>query len=202
MPDPPHVSLITRVVFEHPWPLTIVLLAAAGALTWTGLRGGLTRRLPIAVLLAAIGGGLVLVATLVVTSGELARQVTRDFVEAVVTSDVVRAVDLIAVDGALTIGAPTNPGWDKDSITTQLSNLDRIAAIGSNRITRLDAYSATPDEGVVHLACWTEGEGNGGVAVTQWVLRVRRQADGEWRIHRLTWISLNGQPASDRALRW
>lgn len=195
MPDPPSVNPITRFIFESPWPLAGVLLAVAAVVFWTGLRDGRTRRFRVAGILAAIGGAILLAGYLVVTSGERAAAVTRSFVEAVAGSDLVGAVDAIAGDGALVIGAPNNPGLSKEFLTALLSRAAREYTITSNRITSLDGYSQGADEGVVHLACRTEVEGGYGPAVTRWVVVARRQAEGDWQIHRLVWISVNGRDA-------
>ncbi len=124
---------------------------------------------------------------------------TRDLVAAVEAGDTVVALKLFADDGALTVGSPQNPGYDTAFIRKQLDWVKGRYPIVSNRITQLDAFSQSPDEGVVHLACWTEVDM--GFGATRWVLKIKEQSDGTWKIHRLTWISVQNSPARREFLR-
>ena len=104
MPDPPPVGLFTRYVLENPYPLGFALLALAAVLGWTVLRGGRRERLVTAGILAVIGGGLLVVGAVVVTSGEHARRVVLDVVDAAVAGDVGTAGSLFADDATLALG--------------------------------------------------------------------------------------------------
>ena len=61
---------------------------------------------------------------------------------------------------------------------------------------RIDATREDGDTALVKMACYTDA--GYGPNITQWELRVRRQDDGTWRVDRLTWITLNGEPAPTR----
>jgi ketosteroid isomerase-like protein len=184
MPTPPDVGVLTRFVLENPWPLAGLLLVVAVVLAWTGLREGATGRLKAALVPALAGAAALAAGTLVTTSGERATAVVRGFVTAVEETDLVAAANAIAEDGSIGVASVNNPGFGKDYIITRLDRLGGRFAITSNRITQLDAYTISPDEAEVHLGVRTETDRGMGPALTRWVIRVRRQDDGEWRIQR------------------
>lgn len=198
MPDPPDTSFLVRHVLEQPWPLALLLLVAGAVIGWTALRDGRLARLRVAGPVVASGAAVLLAGLLVTTPGEHARAVTRAFVDAVVQEDIVAAGAMLTEDAKLHVGAPTNPGFDADAIVAGLVRLVDRFTIEDNRIAHLDAFTESPDAGVVHMACFTDvGSGFGR---TRWHLRVRRDAaDGSWRICNLTWISLNDRTPT---MRW
>lgn len=194
MPDPPDVSLFSRYVLENPWPLAIALLATAVWLAWSGMREGLTNRLRLAGALTLIGGATLAVGTLVVTSGEHAEGVTHALVDAAVKGDVNSAANLFATDAVFSAGSPNNPGFGRGFIVDLLHKLGSTFAVESNTITELQGFSETGDRATAHMACWTTLRVAYGPGASQWVVRVRRDSDGSWKITHLTCISVNNRP--------
>jgi len=199
MPPAPEVSLLTRYLFENPWPLGGLLVLAGALLAWIGLRDGRFDRLRQSLLLLVPGIAVFVIAAIVETSGERARGVARSLVDAVVAGDSVAVMGTFAPDATMHVGSPTNPGQNVDVIRSAVSWFAGRFTISRNTVTALRGYSESADAATVHLACWTETSGFGGGA-SQWVLRVERIPDpaepgGEaWRITRMTFVSLNGQP--------
>ncbi len=193
MPDPPQVGLLTRYVFENPYPLGVVLLVVGAAIALRALSAERADRLKLAGALAAVGAAVLAVGALVVTSGERARGVTLALVEAAVAGDVDAAAAHFADEAMLSFGLPTNPGYPADEIHRRLQGLANRNRIASNRITMLEAYSASGDEGIVHLACSTTLENGFGPVPTRWVLRIERQDDGTWQVSHVTWVSFAGR---------
>ena len=198
MPDPPSVGLLTRFLFENPYPVGLVLLAVAGGLLWTGLREGRRERLTIAVIGIALGAAVLTIGAVVVTSGERSRKVTIELVEAAVAADVVAMMSLFADEATMAFGSPTNPGFELDYLSREASRLESQYRIESNSITRLEAYTVSKDSAIVHLACRTTVERGYGPTPTQWVLQIQRQSDGTFKIVHVTWISLAGNPPPRR----
>jgi len=198
MPPPPEVNLVTRYLFENPWPLGGVLVVAGVLLAWLGLREGRLDRLRLAPVFLIPGAAVFIVAAFVETSGERARTVTRALVDAVVDGDPVAAMATFAPDATFHVGSQTNPGQSYEMIRSAVSWFTGRFEVSGNRVTRLRGYTETPDAATVHLVCWTETAGMGG-GVTQWVVRVERVADPgtpgghSFRITRLTLLTLNGQ---------
>ena len=191
MPNAPSTNLFTRFVLENPWPLGIVLLAIAVFIAWRGLREGMRNRVRIAVVLATLGGVVITAGSLVTTSGEHGKQVTRALVEAVVSEDLVGGLALFSDDAEMRAGSPQNPGVGIDVIQRQFSLLADRYTIESNSITRLRGYSISADEAEVRLACLTYVSAIPNTS--QWILRVRRMPEGQWRITRLTCVAINDQ---------
>jgi len=193
VPDPPASDLFTRYVFEQWWPLAALLAIIGGVVLWRGLVEERSR-LEIAGAAALLLGAIVAVTGwLVTTAGEHAKVVTRQFVDLAVEGDAVMASRLLTGTATLNVGRPENPGMDESAIIAMLDQLGSTYAIERNSITSLRGYSADTDTGVVHLACWTETVNSYGQVPSQWVLQVRRQPEGTWKIARITCVSIAGR---------
>jgi len=161
MPDPPPVGLWTRFVLENPYPLGGGLLVIGVVLAWVGLREGQGQRIRIAALPLLLGAAVLLLGWQVRTSGERARAVTRELVDAVVDGDLVAADSVFAADALFHFGSPRNVAHDLAFIREQLSRFARRYSIEDNTITMLRGYTETADRASVHLACWNDAGGYG-----------------------------------------
>lgn len=197
MPDPPPVGLLTRYLFENPWPPAIMLAAVGAGMLWVGLREGRRGLLGLGGGLLALGAVAIMVGQLVTTAGEHGEIVARELVDAAVGADVERGLAQFAPDATLSVGSTRNPGYGLDFIQGRFEQLAGRYRISSNRITSLRGYALSSDAAEVHLACSTV-VGSSAPTPSQWVLRVERQPDGEWRITRLTAISIAMRTPSDR----
>jgi hypothetical protein len=198
MPDPPSVDLVTRYIFENPYPLGVGLLILGVIIGWLGLREGRADRVRAAGAPLLLGAAALVTGFVVVTAGERAKSVTRDLVAAAVANDLTGASALVAPDATVHFGSTRNLGLDRNAIIDGLSRLSASYAIEDNRITMLKAYTESRERATVHLACWTSTVNYGGYTPSQWVLEVERQSDGTWQVSRITCISISGQapPAS------
>ena len=187
---PDCMDLLTRYVLENPWPLAVLLLAVAAGLAWTGLQAVDRRRVIAAGVVALTAAGVMAAGKAVVTPGEHARGVVMAVVDAAVAADVGTAAAALADDVSLSLGSQNNPGFARDAIVRRLDGLAGRYRIQSNRITKLDAETVTPDRGVVQLACLTELKLGFGPVPTSWIIQVDRQSDGSWKISHVTWVKL------------
>jgi hypothetical protein len=202
MPEPPSSSLITRYVFENPWPVGILTLIVAALMIWTGLRDATWRRVQVAIGIGAFGLIVLLIGYLVTTAGERASSVTRALVEAMVAGDRVGATDLFANDAILSVGSPQNPGMGYDSIVEAIDDWCSRYKVESNTITSLRGYSEDSHSGEAHLGCRTTVAEFPYPNTSQWVVRARRQDDGEWKIVQIACMAINGRtPSANRLVR-
>lgn len=200
MPEPPDVSVFTRYVLENPWPLGLAFLLLASWFGWSGIREGLGQRLRAAGILAALGAAVFITGWIVVTAGEHAKMVTRQLVDAVVKSGAGAAATFFTDDAVLTFGSPKNPGYGDGIIQSRLiPSADRFR-IESSTITMLKGYGESSDSALAYLGCYTTVDGFPNIS--QWVLHVKRQSVGSWKVSRLTCVSINDQtPPIDVMIR-
>ena len=200
MPEAPSTSLVTHYIFENPWPVGIVLLAAAVVLGWLGMREGLRNRMRAAMVCGVLGIAVIAASMFVTTSGERGEHVVKSLVDAALNEDVVGGLALFSGDAIMNSGSPQNPGFGYDVIQSQFARLGEQYDIESNSITSLRGYSVTRDDAEVHLACHTTITGSPYPAISRWMIRVQPQSDGEWKITRLTCVSINNETVPvDRA---
>jgi hypothetical protein len=197
MPEPPASSLFIRWFLENPWPLGGLALLAAAVLVWMGLREGLKRHLQVGGGFGVLGIAVFVIAALVTTAGEHAKAVTAKLVAAAEKADLVAARGLFADDASLSFGSPENPGLDFSELSRRLDMLGGRYRIEENDVLSLKGYTVSGDTGVAHLSCLTQVESGYGPTPSAWVLRVRRDETGEWRISRLTLVSVAGQTGTD-----
>jgi ketosteroid isomerase-like protein len=199
MPDAPDVTFFTRFVLEQPLPVAVVLVAIAGVLGFVARRDGNRR------LLYAAGAALLLavivyvISQLVETSGEKAETLTKQFVRLAVAGDAVGTMALFSDDAVLTLVTPTSEAQSIALVRSGVEAVARRYMIDDNRITQLRGYTVDGDHAIVHMTCMTEVAGT--TAQTQWVLSVREQADGSWKVEKLTWVNVNRQRPSLSMLR-
>jgi hypothetical protein len=193
MPEPPSTSLFTRYVFENPWPLGILLLAVAVIVGYLGMREGLRSRTRVALVCGLLGIAVIAAGMFVTTAGEQGERIVTALVDAAVNEDMVGGLALFSDDAIMNSGSPQNPGLGYDVIQSQFAALGERYDIESNSITSLRGYSVKRDDAEVHLACHTTVAGFPYPAVSRWIVRVQREADGQWKVTRLTCVSINNQ---------
>lgn len=199
MPDPPTVNVFTRYVLENPWPLGLGLLLLAGWLAWSGTRAEQIKRIKLAGILGLSAAVVLILGILITTAGEQAKALTRQLVDAAVNRDTVGAMALFSDEAVLSAGSPRNPGFGYDFIVEKFDLLATRYNIDSNMITMLKAYTESRDAATVHLGCLTSVSQFPYPNTSRWVVQVRKQSDGSWKIVHLTCVSINDQtPPLDR----
>ncbi|MFO0875209.1 MAG: nuclear transport factor 2 family protein [Phycisphaerales bacterium] len=198
MPPAPSHNALAHYVLENPWPGALLLAFVGALLTWRALTDGRVRMLVAgsAVMVAALV--LVLVAWLVTTAGERAATVVRELVRAAERQDVAAGMALMAPDATLSFERPENPGFGIEAIERGLESVATVHVIERNRVTRLRGYTVDGDTGIVQMACWTTTSASAGAVPSQWIMRVRRQADGSWKVARITCVSVSGRTPDAR----
>lgn len=199
MPEAPQSNLFTYYVLENPWPLGLALLAIAAILTWMGLREGLRGRTRTGLVFGVLGAAVIAAGLAVTTAGEQAKRLTRQLVDAAVAKDLVTGMTLFSDDATMNAGSPQNPGFDREFIKGRFAALAERHTIESNSISTLRYATISSDEAEARLGCLTTVAAFPYPNTSQWIIRVMRQPDGQWKITRLTCVAINDQtPPLDR----
>ena len=190
MPDLPQTGLISRYVLENPWPVGIGLALAAMVALWFGLRDGGRSTLGLAGVAAVLSMLVFVLAALFTTAAEHGKAVTVELVDRVVANDITGAMSLFSDTATVTMSSPNNPGLGVDYLR---SGLDRASSyrIQSNSIRMLDGFSDGSDAAIVHLGCFTEVGSS--FTPSTWIVRIEQQPDGQWKITKLTCVSIGNQ---------
>lgn len=201
MPPAPPTGVVTQYLFENPWPLALGLIAVGVTIGVTAARSGLTGRFRWAGLMILAGAAVIGVGMMVTTAAEHGRGAVRGFVEALVSGDRTGTHARLAGDVTLNLAQPTNPiimeeAAIRERIDTFMSNY----TVESNSIRMLDGYTQSPNIAIVHLGLFTDLDFPG-IVVTKWAMRVRREADDDWLIDRMTLVEVNTKKPQEWMLR-
>jgi hypothetical protein len=198
VPDPiplPGPSMGTRLLFENPLPVTLVLLVA-GLVLYVVLnaRGRFKQGLALAGACVLVAGGLWILAALVQTEHEKMRGAARDLVDAVATVDLAQMDELLAPEARLS-SVPTLGDMGKAAI---------IEAVGGNlgpgRVFEIDEYAIQemqtaldgPSSGRVQLRMRVDVKQMGYPNVSWWALGLSLGPDGNWRVVSIRALAIRG----------
>jgi hypothetical protein len=190
---PTLAGLITKYIFENPWPLALLCLAVGGFLLWKWLREGDRAMRDIGGAAAAAGCVVLVLGYAITTNGERASRVVREFVTRAETGDTSGMLELLTPTCVLHYGAPENPGVPREMWEPAIGLLKGRYTIESNSVTRLDAESAGGDAATVELACVTSVDIAPYPTPSAWWLKVGAQSDGSWKIERIASRKIGGQ---------
>ena len=200
MNEPPEESIITRYLLENPWPAGIFLLLAGFVLLalWNS-RG--ENRLGWASLACFVTGSLVfLIASMSMTAGEHARELVARIVQHAEDGDAGRILAELEPDATLHLESLKQPGRPFEELEESIRSLESSNRVTEIRIGKLRAWTTSPDSAIVHLGCRASTGSSWGPVPTTWSFVVRRNAEGDWKVKRIAFTSLAGQPPS-RVLR-
>lgn len=189
--------MITRYVWENPWPLGVflVLLTIGLLLVWNhrrerlwGLLSGVTAVLSVLVFLGA---------SWVTTAGERARELVAEMVRSAETGDIDGVLGALAPDATLHLESLKRPGRPFEQLAGSIRSLEGSNRITENRVTRLRAWTVDSEEAIVALGCRTTTVNSWGPVPTRWVFRVEASPDGAFRVTRVAFESLAGRAPTD-----
>jgi len=179
----PSGSMLTLYTLESPQFLVALLIIAAG-FAWFGLRFRFPRPSLITTsLLLASAAGLVVLASIVETTGERLERETRSLVEAALRGDAAGFGALLE-DGLVVRVGRDRSSLDKGDLVERIKALKPL--IKSNNVREARGVSTGRDTGESVLAQTTSTQ----MAVptpNEWRFRWRRDADGPWRITEMIW---------------
>jgi len=192
-PSPP----ASAMVFEDPWVLAIALLVIAAGLFFFSGRRHLQRLAAIPVTLAVL---VVVAAFTVQTDREQMIAGTYGMVNTLETpGDVGAFADYLAETITFEARGRTVDRDKAAIVGIGERTLSRYAP-PSHTITDIKVEQLGPSEGVTYMAVISNlaGDAYDGYVKTKWLLYWRIDDDGNWRIDRIVWRSLNDKPANPR----
>ncbi len=202
MNEPPQESMFIRYLLENPWPLGLFFIGVAVVLIliWVS-RGGGGARLPLVAGGAlVIGASVFILANIVTTPGEHARMLVKRIVAHAVDGDPDEIIALLAPNATLHLQSLRNPGQQMGDLEESIRSLEKSNRISENTITKLRAWTTSSESAIVFLGCRTSTNSTWTPVPSTWVMEVERSEGDEWRVKRIAFASLAGQPP-DNTLR-
>lgn len=198
LPEPtplPGAPLMSRLLFENPLPLSLVLLVA-GLVLYVVLnaRARFKQGLIAAGACVLAAGAAWILAALVQTDHERMRHASRDLIDAVATANLAALDDLLGPDVQLS-SVPTLGDISKAAIIQAV-----IANLGPGRTFEIEDYSIQemqtaldgPDSGRVQLRIRVQVKQMGYPNLSWWGLGLSRGVDGQWRVVSIRALAIRG----------
>ncbi|MDP7005976.1 MAG: hypothetical protein QF718_07190 [Phycisphaerales bacterium] len=179
-----------RLIFEHPWISSFLVLSIGFGFFWAGLRDGLVRHVKIGVFVMCVSGVILITGILVVTPTEHAQTAISGFVEAVADGNESSALtyltdDVIIVDDWKQVNAS-----GRAAVKESIKELHRRHSITYNSIIRFQPIERDVDV-LVELTILSRVSGIGTVP-SRW--RILVKDDGPtWRIYSIDAIEIMGR---------
>ncbi len=189
----PSSPLLTSMFAESPWAVVFTMLVIAAVLAWWGARVERVRPLLAGIAMMVCAGSIFALAAFQVSPGEHAQQTVQALVAAAESADLDRFRACLAPDIFMHYGGPETPGDNLEQFMRTAKSLKGKHRIQSNTVTELSYATKDAECGIVMLGCRTTTASSYGAVPTRWWIEVRRQANGEWLIHRLLWFQLLNQ---------
>lgn len=198
LPEPtplPGSPSLTRLLFENPLPLTLILLVAALVLYVVfNSRAKFKQGLVAAGVCVLAAGGVWITAALVQTEHEKLRAAARELVDAVATSDVDALEDLLGPDARLS-SVPTLGEISKNAIIEAVSaNLGpgKSFEVEEHSIQEIQTAVDGPRSGRVQLRVRVQVKQMGYPNISWWALGFSRGDDGTWRVVSIRALAIRG----------
>lgn len=179
-------------ILSHPTTVLLLGGAATLGLTWLGLHREQPRLLLAACVMACLSGILGLAAWWIDTPAELGERAVMSLIDRAVAGDPAGASARIASEAVIHFGGFDRPALDRKEIDRDLQSLCNRHRVESHVNSSLRALTVGPDEALVEVGCLTRTASSPGHVATTWSFRVRRDPDGVWRVHALSFDRLFG----------
>ncbi|MSR44587.1 MAG: hypothetical protein EXS15_04410 [Phycisphaerales bacterium] len=185
-----------NIFAQHPWIIGLSLGSATAVCCVVGLRRSSKPLLLCAAALAITLIAMIAIAWTSVTPADHGRLVIERLVAAAVTGDSQAAKACFSRIATIHMGAPEHPGEDRSRIDRAFDSFQTRHRIESNDIGSLHAETTDENAATVFLSCRTQTAATYGAVPTRWQFEIVMEADGVWRIMRITWRSVGGDKPS------
>ena len=180
-----------RLVFEHPWVLSLAIASIGFGFLWVGLREDLLNRMKIGVSLVLLSFTILVVGLLVDTPTEHAKFVVHGFIDSATEGDIQGAVSFVTDDVLLVDDWRGKTGTSKQDVRTSLVELHKRHTINYSTVLRLVPIERE-DDVLVELSLFSRVSGIGTVP-SRWRILVKQVEDDEWKIYSIDAIEIAGR---------
>ena len=180
-----------RLIFEHPWVLSLAIASIGFGFMWVGLREDLLNRIKIGVSLIFLSLIILVVGLLVDTPTEHAKFVVHGFIDAATEADIQGAISFVTDDVLLVDDWRGKTGTSKQDVRISLVELHKRHGINYNTVLRLVPIERE-DDVLVELSLFSRVSGIGTVP-SRWRILVKQVEDDEWKIYSIDAIEIAGR---------
>ena len=180
-----------RLIFEHPWVLSLAIASIGFGFLWVGLREDLLNRIKIGVSLVFLSLIILVVGLLVDTPTEHAKFVVHGFIDAATEADIQGAISFVTDDVLLVDDWRGKTGTSKQDVRISLVELHKRHGISYNTVLRLVPIERE-DDVLVELSLFSRVSGIGTVP-SRWRILVKQVEDDEWKIYSIDAIEIAGR---------
>ncbi|NBX24827.1 MAG: hypothetical protein EBQ99_02050 [Planctomycetes bacterium] len=175
-------------ILAHPLTVLLLVTLPAAPLAWfTGSRGRLS-----AAALLAVGIALAVLGWSIDTPGESGERAVASLIDRAVAGDAAGAGAWFEPDAVIHFGGFDQPSMPRREIDRDLRSLEGRHRVEHHATLLLRGRTMGPDLAEVDVGCLTRTQSSAMSVLTTWSFRVRRQADGAWRIHAVSFDRLAG----------
>ena len=180
-----------RLIFEHPWVLSLAIASIGFGFLWVGLREDLLNRIKIGVSLVLLSLIILVVGLLVDTPTEHAKFVVHGFVDAATEADIQGAMSFITENVVLIDDWKGGPGTTWKDVQESIIELHKRHTINYSTVLRLVPIERE-DDVLVELSLFSRVSGIGTVP-SRWRILVKQVEDDEWKIYSIDAIEIAGR---------
>jgi len=180
-----------RLIFEHPWVLSLAIASIGFGFMWVGLREDLLNRIKIGVSLVLFSLIILVVGLLVDTPTEHAKIVVHGFIDAATEGDIQGAIFFVTDDVLLVDDWRGKTGTSKQAVRISLIELHKRHSINYSTVLRLVPIEREEDV-LVELSLFSRVSGIGTVP-SRWRILVKQVEDDGWKIYSIDAIEIAGR---------
>jgi len=180
-----------RLIFEHPWSVSLSIAIIGSGLLWVGFREGVNRRIAIGFVLWIVACIVCVLGLLIDTPTEHAKNIVYEFVRDVEVGDIARLLHVLTEDVTLIDNWSGKPVYGSLAAGEQIAKLHNRYTLTFNSILRSDVFERESDV-LVELSLLSRIAEIGTIP-SRWRLLLKGSDNGLWRIYSIDAIEIAGR---------
>ena len=180
-----------RLIFEHPWVLSLAIASIGFGFLWFGLREDLLNRIKIGVSLVLFSLIILVVGLLVDTPTEHAKRLIYSFVLAVETEDIPATSAVLSQDVIMVDTWKDYPNQGIEGVQLSIIELHERHSFSFNTVLRFQPVEREEDV-LVEISLLSRVSGIGTVP-SRWRILVQPNEAGVWKIYSIDAVEIMGR---------